>query len=93
LFLQVDDSVTHASPTTDSLIEILLGPHHSSEVDERVFIDIFSGEDATSFLDSTAPPTLNIGRLGPLTQVPNQPFWKAEELFEVYVECLMGWIE
>lgn len=83
----------YALPTTDSLLDIVLGPRQSSGAqlcfldDERVFIDVFSGEDRDATCVGAAPPTLKIRRLGPLTRVPDGSFWKAEEFFEVCVEC------
>jgi hypothetical protein len=85
----------YALSTTDSLLDIFLGPRNSSGAqpcflnDEHVLVDIFSGDsDTTSLAHRVAPPTLKIRCFGPLTQVPNMPVWRTQESFEVCVNCL-----
>jgi hypothetical protein len=97
LFSQLDNSHMYALSTTDSLLDIFLGPCNSSGAqpcflnDECVLVNIFSGNSDTTSLAHrpVAPPTLKIRCFGPLTQVPNMPVWRMQESFEVCVNCCL----
>ena len=61
--------------------------------DERVFIDIFAGEDAMGVSDGTHIPRLKIRRLGPLVQTHElgMSVWLAQEPYEACVHCHPIW--
>ena len=72
------------------MLDILLvseDREHLSFPDERVFIDIFAGEDPMGLSDGTHVPRLRIGRLGPLVQTQHlgKYLWGAQEPCEACV--------
>ena len=86
----LDTSWVHA--TIDTVLDIVLvspGREHLSFPDERVFIDIFAGEDPTGASDGTHIPRLKIVQLGPIVQSQHlgMSLWRAQEPCEACVLC------
>ena len=80
-------STTYSRPVPDIVLRQPPGAQPCFLSDDRVFIDIFAGEDATIMNDKSRPPTLKIRRLGPLVTLPDSAVWKVEGSFELCVSC------
>ena len=77
----LDTRVLTATYTVLDIFLASLDREHLSFPDERVFIDIFAGEDPTGVSDGSHIPRLMTRRLGPLVQMKHlgKCLWLAQE--------------